>query len=129
MAFRGEKRFVQQTVRIKKNIICGRNLVLSLCNKNLLDALFILRLILQSTSTYYGHICSPTSGGILYIYNRLVRIVLFIWLSVGPVGMELHGKKHIKLIIKVFFHQLIHKIIALKGVLKFTLKQLQHFSV
>jgi len=28
-----------------------------------------------------------------------------------------------------FFHQLIRKRIALKGVLKFTLKQLQHVSV
>ena len=32
-------------------------------------------------------------------------------------------------IIKVFIHQLRHKKIALKGVLKFTLKQLQHVSV
>jgi len=32
-------------------------------------------------------------------------------------------------IIKVFFHQLMHKRITLKGVLKFTLKQLQHVSV
>jgi len=31
--------------------------------------------------------------------------------------------------IKFFFHQLTHKRIALKGVLKFTLKQLQHVSV
>ena len=31
--------------------------------------------------------------------------------------------------IKVFIYQLMHKIISLKGVLKFTLKQLQHVSV
>ena len=32
-------------------------------------------------------------------------------------------------IIKVFIYQLMHKRIALKGVLKFTLQQLQHVSV
>ena len=38
------------------------------CNKNQLDAQFILSLFCQSTSTCFGHICSPSSGGILYIY-------------------------------------------------------------
>ena len=33
------------------------------------------------------------------------------------------------MILSKFFHQLMHKRIALKGVLKFTLKQLQHVSV
>ena len=40
-----------------------------LCNENQLDALFILSLFHQSTSTCFGHICSPSSGGILCIYN------------------------------------------------------------
>jgi len=39
------------------------------CNENQLDAQFILSLFRQSTSTCFGHICSPSSGGILYIYN------------------------------------------------------------
>jgi len=38
-----------------------------LCNKNQLDALFIRILFRQSTFTCFGHICSPSSGGILYI--------------------------------------------------------------
>jgi len=42
---------------------------LELCNKNQLDALFILSLFRQSTVTCFGNICSPSSGGILYIYN------------------------------------------------------------
>jgi hypothetical protein len=46
---------------------------LVLCNKNQIDALFILSLFRQSTSTCFRHICSPSSGGILcvyiYIYN------------------------------------------------------------
>jgi len=40
----------------------------SSCNENQLDALFILSLFRQSTSTCFGYICSPSSGGILYIY-------------------------------------------------------------
>jgi len=41
-----------------------------LCNKNQLDTLFILSLFRQSTSTYFGHICSPSSGGTLRIYTN-----------------------------------------------------------
>ena len=41
-----------------------------LCNKIQLDTLFILSLFRQSTSTCFGHICRPSSGGILYIYNN-----------------------------------------------------------
>ena len=37
-------------------------------NKNQLEALFILSLFRQSTSTCFGRICSQSSGGILYIY-------------------------------------------------------------
>jgi len=37
--------------------------------------------------------------------------------------------KHSTLIISTFVYQLMHKRTALKGVLKFTLKQLQHVSV
>ena len=35
---------------------------------NQMDALFTLSLFSQSTSTYFGHICIPSSGGILYVY-------------------------------------------------------------
>jgi len=41
-----------------------------LCNKNQLDALFILSLFSQSTSTCFRYICSPSSGGILYLYSK-----------------------------------------------------------
>ena len=39
-------------------------------NKYHLDALFIISLFRQSTSTRFGHICSPSSGSILYIYTN-----------------------------------------------------------
>jgi len=39
------------------------------CNENQLEALFILSLFRQSTSTCFGHICTPSSGGILYLYS------------------------------------------------------------
>ena len=38
------------------------------CNENQLNALFILSLFRPSTSS--GHICSPSSGGKLYIYSN-----------------------------------------------------------
>jgi len=41
------------------------------CNENQLDALFIISLFCQSTSTCFTYICSPSSGGILYIHNNL----------------------------------------------------------
>jgi hypothetical protein len=49
-----------------------QNLLISihLYNKNQLDVLYILSLFHQSTSTRLGHICSPSSGSILYIYNN-----------------------------------------------------------
>jgi len=41
-----------------------------LCNKNQFDVLFIFSLFRQSTSTCFRHICGPSSGGILYMYNN-----------------------------------------------------------
>jgi hypothetical protein len=46
-----------------------------MCNESQLDALFILGLFRQSISTCFGHICSPPTGGMLYI-QHLVRVVL-----------------------------------------------------
>jgi len=48
-----------------------------LCNEDWLDELFILSLFHQSTSTCFGRICSPSSGGILYIYNWYVLCFSF----------------------------------------------------
>ena len=46
----------------------GLKLLYQVCNENQPDALFILSLFRQSTSTFYGHVWSPTSGGILCVY-------------------------------------------------------------
>jgi hypothetical protein len=49
----------------------------SLCNENQLDALFIVNLFRQSTSTCFEHIC-PSSGGIYTVYvQQLVRVSRF----------------------------------------------------
>ena len=40
------------------------------CDENQLVAIFILSLFRQSTSTCFGHICCPSSGGILHIYSN-----------------------------------------------------------
>jgi len=55
-----------------KTFKCGSKIKLffSLCNEIQLDAMFVLSLFRQSTSTCFGHICSPSSGGILYVYNN-----------------------------------------------------------
>ena len=42
---------------------CWQCISIYLCNENQLDALFILSLFRHSTSTCFGHICSPSSGG------------------------------------------------------------------
>jgi len=48
------------------------------CNENQPDALFILSLFRQPTSTCFRHICSPLSGGILYIYNNWYLLCLVV---------------------------------------------------
>jgi len=55
---------------LANKLLAQRNIETPPCNENQLDALFILSLFRQSTSTGFGHICSPSSGGILYIYNN-----------------------------------------------------------
>jgi len=62
------------------------NMTDHLRKKNQLDALFILSLFRQSTSSCFGHICSPSSGGILYVYNswyvlRFLVGYLLVWLG------------------------------------------------
>ena len=51
-------------------MFCWPCLSIDACYENQLDALFILGLFRQWTSTGFGNICSPSSGGILYMYNN-----------------------------------------------------------
>ena len=66
---------------------------LHLCNKNQLDALFVLSLFRQSTSTCFGHICSPSSGGILYIYNTYQLLYIY---SIPPDDVLQICPKHVE---------------------------------
>jgi hypothetical protein len=50
-------------------MFCWPCIAIYLCDKNQIHILFILSLFRQSTSTCFEHICSPSSGGILYVYN------------------------------------------------------------
>jgi len=52
------------------------------CNENQLVTLFILSLFHQLTSTCFGHICSPSSGGILYIYNNWYALCFLVDCSI-----------------------------------------------
>ena len=56
------------------------------CNENQLDALFILSLFRQSSSACFGHICSPSSGGIL---NRIEQNGMWVRAFPGPVDLRL----------------------------------------
>ena len=72
-------------------MFCWPCISIHLCNKNQLDALFILSLFRQSTSTCFGHICSPLSGGILHIYNNWYMLCFQLtvcWL--GRDGTQFH---------------------------------------
>jgi len=60
-------------------MFCWPCISIHLCNKNQIYALFILSLFRQSTSTCFGHICSPLSGGMLYIYNTYQLFYIYIY--------------------------------------------------
>jgi hypothetical protein len=49
----------------------------NLCNENQLDALLILNLFRQSTSTCFRHIYCPSSGGIHCICTAVVTCYTF----------------------------------------------------
>jgi hypothetical protein len=61
-------------------ITVQNNFFILLCNKNQLDAIFILSLFRQSTSTCFGYICSPSSGALLLhhciVYNDMFYRIL-----------------------------------------------------
>jgi hypothetical protein len=82
-----------EKVRLGKEVFVTYYKILSwLCNKNQLDALFILSLFCQSTSTCFGHICSPSSGGIVYIYNNwYVLCFLVDWLLTNRQSTKKHN--------------------------------------
>jgi len=52
-------------------MFCWPCIVIHPCNENQLDALFILSLFCQLTSTCFRHICNPSSAGTLYVYSNL----------------------------------------------------------
>jgi len=78
-----------------------------LCNKNQLDVLFILSLFRQSISTCFGHICSPSSGDVLYIYNNWYVLCFAVDCLLAGLRwnrcIEMHRQKNI-IYIYIFFH-------------------------
>jgi len=65
-----------------------------LYNKNQLDSKFILNLFRQSTSTCFGDICSPSSGGKLCIYNNWY-VLLYIHSIPRDDGLKI-SPKHVE---------------------------------
>jgi len=73
-------------------MFCLSWISMHLCNKNQLDALLILSLFRHPTSTCFGYICSPSSGGTLYIHvhnNWYVLCFLVDCLLAGPTESQL----------------------------------------
>jgi hypothetical protein len=74
---------------------------LDLCNKNQLDALFVLSSFRHSTSTRLGHICSTSSGGILCIYNSYVLYICSILpddgLKICPKHVKVDGRNKMRI--------------------------------
>ena len=80
-------------------VSCWPCISIRLCNKNRLNALFILSLFRQSTSTCFGHICSSASAGILYMhYSWYVLCFLVECLLAGLGCIEMQINKKIKFI-------------------------------
>ena len=108
-------------------------LCVALCNIKQLDALFILSIFRHSTSTCFGHICSPSSGGILYIYsippddglricpkhvevewrNKLGINSASSWFSLHRC-IEMHGQQNIKYYLFTFMHINLWELILFK---------------
>jgi len=59
-----------QITKVYFFMFCWPCFSIPLCIRNQPDALFIINLFRQSTSTCFGHIYSPSSGGKLYIYSK-----------------------------------------------------------
>ena len=65
------------------------------CNENQVDALFILSLFRQSASTCFGHICTPSSGGILYsIYSNWYVLCFSVDSLLAGLANRLSTEKH-----------------------------------
>jgi len=72
------------------------------CNENQLDALLIISLFRQSTSTCFGHICSPSSGGTLYIYNYWCVLCFLVDCLLAELGRDSQLKSTIQTICCIY---------------------------
>jgi hypothetical protein len=68
------------------------------CNENQLDAIFIHNLFRQSTSPCFGHICSPSSGGIPRIGTCCAFYLTVCWpgwLQICPKHLEVDWRNNL----------------------------------
>ena len=80
---RGLRQRGPRAVCVSLSFTVGRTCCIA-CKENQLDALFILSIVRQSTSTCFGRIYSPSSGDTPYIYNNwyfleIVSSPLCVW--------------------------------------------------
>jgi hypothetical protein len=70
------------------HFMLGWPCIMNYVYNNQLDALFILSLLSYHTSTCFGRINSPSSGGRMYIMWQIVLVILLCWLSAGPLTVN-----------------------------------------
>jgi len=88
---------------------CWPCIAIYLCNKNQIDALLILSLFRQSTSKCFGHIYSPLSGCILYVYNSCYVLCflvdcLLVWLGWNQADRQSTEKHSTYQMLYIYFH-------------------------
>ena len=69
------------------------------------ESLFILSLFRQSTSTCFGHICSPSSGGILCVCNNLYVLCFSVDCLLAGLGWNSCIEMHRQRKKKIFFSE------------------------
>jgi hypothetical protein len=69
--------------------------VVFICNENQLHALFTLNLLRQTTSTHFGHIYCPSSGGIHCICTAIGTCYVYRWLAIGEIRLTQTAASHI----------------------------------
>ena len=74
-------------------MFCCQCISIHPCNDNQLEALFILSLLRQSTSTCFGNFCSPSSGSILYIYKNWYVTCFSVGCLLSVLGRETVNQK------------------------------------
>ena len=87
------KLFFTQLYSVSCHFICSKYLYICKMKTSLMHYLSsgYISLYRQSTSICFGHICNPSSGGILHLYNNMYQL-LYIYSIPPDDGLEICPK-------------------------------------